>query len=57
MYLTEDEFLIVEHDEGYVIVCSVRVNGDLFWLIEGQETEIKTRYGYEIKNQIHNHRL
>lgn len=42
MYLIDDGFsVLVEHNEGYVLVASVRVSGDPFWMIEGDVEDVQ----------------
>ncbi|MEN6293618.1 MAG: hypothetical protein ABFD07_16585 [Methanobacterium sp.] len=42
MYLIHDSGMcLIEHDEGYVLVCSVSVGGDSFWMIEGDIEDVQ----------------
>jgi hypothetical protein len=41
MYLINGGFpVLIEHDCGYVLVSSVRVGGDPFWMIEGDIEDV-----------------
>ncbi len=51
MYLINDNGMcLIEHDEGYVLICSVSVHGDPFWMIEGDIEDVKEG-GWIIKSR------